>query len=425
MTPALFTLLFLAVLVAHLAMECWLSIRHARHIRRHRGHVPTPFAATVTLAEHQKAADYTVARVKLGIHEIVIGAIVILAWTVGGGLDSLDRAWREMEFPGLATGTGFLISVFLLSAVIDLPFGAYRTFVIEQRFGFNRTTLRLFIADTIKGALLLLVLGGPLAALALWLMVVAGSLWWLYVWLTWTGFSLLMLWLVPIWIAPLFNRFESLTDQALAARIQNLLQRCGFKAAGIFVMDGSRRSAHGNAYFSGFGSSKQIVFFDTLLKALDGAEIEAVLAHELGHFRLAHIRKRLLFSMTFGLAGLWVLGYLASMPWFFQGLGMAQPSSHATLALFVLVAPLFTYPLRPLASWLSRRHEFEADGYAVRHSDGTTLARALIKLYRSNASTLTPDPLYSAWHDSHPPAPVRVAWLEALVARSQPRRGQA
>jgi STE24 endopeptidase len=308
------------------------------------------------------------------------------------------------------------MSVLVLLSVLSLPFSVYRTFVIESRFGFNRTTPAVFVADQLKGLALLLLLGTPLVLLVLWLMRSAGSAWWLYAWAAWVGFTLALTWAFPTLIAPLFNKFTPLADAALRERIEALLERCGFHSRGIFVMDGSRRSSHGNAYFTGVGNAKRIVFFDTLIESLEPAEIEAVLAHELGHFRRKHVRKRLALAVVLALAGFALLGWLVQAPWFYAALGV-QPSPHMALLLFMLVVPVFTFPLTPLASWLSRRHEFEADAYAVAQADGPSLAHALVKLYRDNATTLTPDPLHSSFYDSHPPAPIRVARLASLATQ--------
>ena len=411
----LLTLLFLLMLLLSLATEMWLSWRQRRHVAAHRAHVPDEFADTISLSAHQKAADYTLARLSLGHYERLYGALILLLFTLGGGLNLLDGLWRSLDIPPVLLGTGFILSVFLISAILELPFSLYRTFGLEQGFGFNRTTPALFISDMLKQGLLLLLLGAPLIALVLWLMHSAGSLWWLYVWLVWSGFTLLMLWAYPAFIAPLFNRFEPLQDDTLRQRIEALLSRCGFASNGIFVMDGSRRSRHGNAYFSGTGNNKRIVFFDTLLESLDGDEIEAVLAHELGHFRRKHVRTRLLQMMAMSLAGLAILGWLIGQTWFFTALGITEPSIHAALVLFLLVMPVFTFFIQPLQALSMRRHEFEADEFAAEQASARDLIRALVKLYKENASTLTPDPLYSAWHDSHPPAPVRIAHLSARL----------
>lgn len=405
------TLLFLAALALMVVVQAWLARRQLRHVAAHRDEVPPAFAARITLAEHQRAADYTLARTRLGQWELLYGSALLLLWTLGGGLDGLDRLWRMVDLPPLAGGVGLLLSAFLIMALLDLPFAVYRVFSLEQRFGFNRTTPVLFVGDLARQVLLLLLLGGPLAAAVLWLMAGSGTWWWLYVWLVWMGFGLLLLWAYPAFIAPLFNRFEPLQNDALRARIELLLQRCGFAVSGVFVMDGSRRSAHGNAYFTGLGHSKRIVFFDTLLKTLGEDEVEAVLAHELGHFHHRHVRQRFIVSAAFSLTGLALLGLLAQADWFYHGLGVTQPSLPTALLLFLLVVPVFTSFLQPLLAARMRRHEFEADDFAARQSDAAHLVGALVKLYQENASTLTPDPLYSAFHDTHPPAPVRIAHL--------------
>jgi STE24 endopeptidase len=408
-----FTLLFLAMLALSVAIEMWLSRRHARHVMAHRDAVPDAFRDRVPLEDHRKAADYTVARVRLGWVHLAIGTAVLLAWTLGGGVAALDTAWRDLAGPGLASGTGLLVSVLLIGIAIELPLAAWKTFRLEARFGFNRTTPRLFFVDMLKSLALMLALVAPLAWAALWLMSSAGAAWWAWLWALWLGFNLLLVWAWPRFIAPLFNEFKPLEDAALRERIDALLERTGFTSNGLFVMDGSRRSAHGNAYFTGFGRSKRIVFFDTLLDGLEPSEVEAVLAHELGHFKRHHIVKRLISGALLSLAGLALLGWLVEQPWFYTGLGVDVPSNAAALLLFALVLPAFTTLLTPIGSWLSRRHEFEADAFAREHSDAAALVRALVKLYRDNASTLTPDPLHSAFHDSHPPAPVRIARLEA------------
>jgi STE24 endopeptidase len=396
-------------------VQLWLDRRHLRHVRDNRAAVPAAFAGQIPLAAHQKAADYTMARLRFGAIDTIIGALVLLGWTLGGGFDALDQWLRSLGMTPLASGVAFIIVAFMLMALIDLPAQIYRTFVIEHRFGFNRTDRRTFITDLVKSAGLMLVLGIPLSALVLWLMQNSGDYWWLCVWVTWTAFSVLMLWAFPILIAPLFNKFEPLADTALVSRIDGLLARTGFRSNGIFVMDGSRRSAHGNAYFTGFGANKRIVFFDTLLKELNGEEIEAVLAHELGHFKRRHVIKRMAVMALSSLIGLAVLGWLIKQPWFYSGLGVSTPSVHTALVLFLTVAPLFTFLLQPLMSGWSRAHEFEADAYAVEQADGNSLIRALVKLYKENANTLTPDPIYSAYHDTHPPAPIRIAHVQALM----------
>ena len=410
-----FTLLFITLLGLSVLLRLWLAGRHLRHVAAHRPAVPEAFRDRISLADHQKAADYTRAGVKLGMIELLYGTLLLLLWTLGGGLDLLGQWWSGLGLGGIATGIAILVSAFAIMALLDLPAQLYSTFVLEERFGFNRTTPATFVADLVKHTLLLAAIGIPLAWVALSLMAQAGNLWWLYLWAVWVSFSLFMLWAYPAFIAPLFNRFTPLEDDALRTRIQRLLDQCGFRSQGIFVMDGSRRSGHGNAYFTGFGRNKRIVFFDTLLKDLEPAEIEAVLAHELGHFKRKHVQKRLLSMMAMSLAGLALLGWLIEQPWFYQGLGVTQASHAMALLLFLLVAPVFSFFLQPLFAFWSRRHEFEADEFAAQQANAQDLIKALVKLYQENASTLTPDPLYSAFHDSHPPASVRVAHLTSRL----------
>lgn len=411
-----FSWIFVAAVGAYLSIRLWLAQRQIRHVSAHRAEVPPAFAGRIGLADHQKAADYTLTNTRQGRLELAYSVLLLLGWTLGGGLQWLDSSWQRLGWEPIPTGVSVLVSTFVIISILELPFSLYHTFVIEQRFGFNRTSVATFVSDLIKQTLLMLVLGVPLAWAALWLMQESGDLWWFYLWLLWAGFSLLMLWAYPAVIAPLFNRFTPLEDQALQQRIQSLLQRCGFTSQGIFVMDGSRRSGHGNAYFTGLGNNKRIVFFDTLLKTLEAPEIEAVLAHELGHFKRKHVQKRIVTMMLASLAGLAVLGWLSTQTWFYQGLGVHQPSNHLALLLFLMVAPIFTLFLQPVASWFSRKHEFEADDYAAEQASAADLVQALVKMYRENASSLTPDPLYSAFHDSHPPAPVRVAHLSSRMA---------
>ncbi|OGI45561.1 MAG: peptidase M48 [Candidatus Muproteobacteria bacterium RBG_16_65_34] len=406
-----FTTIFLTLLAVMLLAQLWLARRHARYIAAHRGAVPAAFRGKVPLKAHRKAADYTVARTRFGAVEDVLAAALLLAWTLGGGLEWLDRLWRASGLGELATGTGFLVSVFVIMALIELPTAVYQTFVLESRFGFNRVTPALFVADLLKKTVLMMLLGIPVAAAVLWVMQETGTLWWFYAWLLWVGFSLFMIWAYPTLIAPLFHRFTPLKQGDIRRRIHALLKRTGFRSRGVFVIDSSRRTTHGNAYFSGLGRAKRIVFFDSLLKTLSVREIEAVLAHELGHFKLSHVLKRmaLLFAMSF--AGLAALGWLMTQDWFYRGLGVAHPSAHAALMLFLLVGPVFSFFLQPLLAWGSRRHEYEADGFAAEETSARALVNALVKLYKENASTLTPDPLHSAFYDSHPPAARRIARL--------------
>ncbi len=398
-------------LTVGLIVQVWLARRHVSFIERHKGQVPGAFAGKITLAAHQKAADYTVAKTGLGMVSLAVNAVVLLLWTFGGGLEALNGFWLSFSGAGIVSGTAFVLSFLLISSIIDVPASLYSTFVIEERYGFNKMTGRLFVIDMVKGLVLAFLLGTPLIMVVLWLMESSGALWWLFVWMVWTGFSLLVMWAYPRFIAPLFNRFQPLDDSVLKERIVTLLERCGFSSNGIFVMDGSKRSGHGNAYFTGFGANKRIVFFDTLIQSLSVDETEAVLAHELGHFKYGHIRRRIVLMSALSLTGLAILGWLLENPAFYFGLGVSEVSSHTGLVLFMLVMPLFTFFISPLFAALSRRDEFEADEYARQQSDGSQLISALVKMYEENASTLTPDPLHSAFYDSHPPASIRIAHL--------------
>lgn len=413
----LFSSLFLAAVLLSLGLRLWLNHRQLRHVAAHRESVPPAFADRIGLAAHHKAADYTRARGLLGRIDLLVdtGWLLLLTW--GGLLRWLDSFWSQ-HFSGIAYGIALLFSVGLLSSLLDLPLSIYRQFVLEQRFGFNRMTPGLFVADLFKGAALSAVIGAPLLAAVLWLMGAMGEYWWLYVWLFWSAFNLLLMFIYPTWIAPLFNKFTPLPDGELRQRIEALLARCGFTSGGLFVMDGSRRSAHGNAYFTGFGRNKRIVFFDTLLEKLSPVETEAVLAHELGHFRLRHVPQRLILMFALSLAMLALLGQLLPAPWFYAGLGLdpatATGNTALALLLFFLALPVFTFPLTPLSSVLSRRHEYQADAYAHQHASSEALIQALVKLYEENAATLTPDPLHSLFYDSHPPAALRIAHLQQL-----------
>lgn len=411
----IFTLVFLIALAGSALLRFWLAGRHLAHVHKHRDTVPASFAKRVPIKDHHKAADYTLTNTRIGMVELAYEVLLLLGWTLGGGLEWLNTTWTTAGLGTLSTGAGVILSAFVIMTVLELPFSLYHTFVVEERFGFNRSTPSVFIADLLKQAALLLVIGGPMIVLALWIMDAAGERWWLYLWAAWMSFSLLMFWAYPAVIAPLFNKFSLLDNPALQQRIQALLDKCGFRSKGIYVMDGSKRSGHGNAYFTGIGRNKRIVFFDTLLDSLKAEEIEAVLAHELGHFKLKHVQKRFLSMAALSLGGLAILGWLVGQTWFYNGLGISQPSNWMALLLFMMVMPVFTFFLQPLMSLLSRKHEFEADAYAVAQSSGIDLIHALVKMYRENASTLTPDPLYSAFHDSHPPAPVRIARISANI----------
>ena len=419
------TLVFAALLLAGLALRLWLATRQIRHVAQHRGAVPAAFAERITLAAHQKAADYTIAKARFGLLSMALSTAVVLGWTLLGGLDALNQQLLAWLGGGMPQQLALLAGFALIGGALDLPASLYQTFRIEQRFGFNQMTPRLWLTDLVKSTLIGAVIGLPIAALILWLMGAAGPLWWLWAWGVWMGFNLLLMVVFPVFIAPLFNKFQPLADEALKARVTALMQRCGFAAKGLFVMDGSRRSAHANAYFTGFGAAKRVVFFDTLLTQLNPPEVEAVLAHELGHFKHRHIVQRIVMLFALSLAGLALLGWLAGQSWFYAGLGVtpnlpasmggAVPNHALALLLFVGVVPVFTFFVSPLAATLSRRHEFQADAYAARQSSAQALCNALVKLYKDNASTLTPDPLYVRFYYSHPPASERIAHLGARV----------
>ena len=411
-----FSYVFLVALASGFAIQWLLSQRQLKHVARNREEVPAAFADNIPLEDHQKAADYTRAKAKTGLVELCIATIILLIWTLGGGLQWLDIFWRNLSLSELLTGVGFIFSVILIGSVLDIPFSVYRTFKLEQRFGFNKTTVQTFVIDIIKGTVLMSVVGIPLLALILWIMQNANELWWLYVWMTWLGFSLTMMWAYPAFIAPLFNKFRALEEGELKQRIENLLKRNGFTGNGIFVMDGSSRSTHGNAYFTGLGANKRIVFYDTLIEELNSDEVEAVLAHELGHFKCNHIKKHIVVMGAIFLVSFALLGWLIDLHWFYEGLGVSEPSTYMALTLFLLVSPAFTLFLQPVFSQMSRKHEFEADDFAAGQANPADLIRALVKLYKENANTLTPDPLYSAFHDSHPPAPIRIAHLSSKIS---------
>jgi len=411
-----FTIAFVVALLAHLAVQAWLARRQIAYVTRHRTAIPAGFGTAVTSAEHAKAADYVGARQRVGIVEDIYDTAITLALTLGGGIALLGSWAGAAVAPGILAGTVHLLAVFAAMTVLGLPFTLYRTFVLEQRFGFNRTRPATFVADQLKGWALGLILGGGVAAGMLWIMASAGSSWWIVAWVAWLGVTLLVTWAWPRLIAPLFNRFSPLEDAALRERIDALLARCDFHAKAVYVMDGSRRSSHGNAYFTGLGREKRIVFFDTLLSSLGPAQIESVLAHELAHFKLRHIPQRLVAGAAMSLAGFALLGWLSRQDWFYTALGVPVPSDAAALLLFLLVVPAFSWIVSPLLAAWSRRHEYEADAFAARHSDARSLAEALVTLYKDNATTLTPDPLYSAFHDSHPPPATRIERLRTLAA---------
>lgn len=410
------TVVFLALLLITTATRVWLGRRHIAHIQAHRNRVPEAFSETISLQAHQKAADYSSAKTRLMLQEGIAQAALLVLLTVGGGLQLIDNGWRAvMPDQEILRGALVILSALLISSLVDLPFSYYKTFVIDERFGFNKMTPKMFFSDLVKHSIVGLLLGAPILFAALYLMQGAGNYWWVYLWVVWSVFNLLMLAIYPTFIAPLFNKFSPLQDESLKTRIEALLTKCGFKSQGLFVMDGSTRSSHGNAYFTGFGSSKRVVFFDTLLERLDADEIEAVLAHELGHFKHRHVIKRIALMFFVSFVGLALLGWLMQQEWFYAGLGVTEPSSYMALLLFLLVSPVFLFLLRPLLASYSRKNEFEADEYAARNADANYLIEALVKLYRDNASTLTPDPLHSAFYDSHPPASIRINKLAAFV----------
>lgn len=411
-----FTLVFCAAVVLSVLAKLYLNARQVRHVAQHRGEVPPAFAGRMSLAAHQKAADYTLAKLRLGVLELVWGTVVLLGWTLLGGLDALHQALRGSpltEWGSLATQLGLVAAFAVIGGLLDLPLSLYATFRVEERFGFNKMSLRLWLSDLAKSTGVGALIGLPIVALILWLMASAGPTWWLWAWVAWMGLNLLVMVLYPTVIAPLFNTFEPLQDEALRQRVTALMQRCGFSAKGLYVMDGSRRSAHANAYFTGFGAAKRVVFYDTLLKQLSPAEVDAVLAHELGHFKHKHILQRIVVMFGLSLAGFALLGWLSQQVWFYTGLGvrpgMAGANDALALLLFLMVVPVFGAFVAPLSSSLSRRHEFQADAYACQQASGQDLASALLKLYKDNASTLTPDPVYASVYYSHPPAAERLA----------------
>ena len=407
--------LFFLFILAVTALRLWLTMRQIAHVAAHRNEVPKQFAARIGLDAHQKAADYTVSKNQLVLVHIIVETALLLAFTMGGLLNACAQLIQHWYAGGgYAYGLVLFAAFGLIGFIIDLPFSLYRTFVIDAHFGFNKTTPALYLTDLVKQTLLAVLIGGPLLAIVLWLMAQMGEYWWLWVWLFWVGFNLLVLVAYPTLIAPLFNKFTPLADDTLRARINALLTRCGFRSSGVFVMDGSKRSTQGNAYFTGFGAAKRIVFFDTLIEHLQPAEIEAVLAHELGHFKLRHVWKGIAAAWLLSLSMLWLLGVLMTQPWFYAALGVHHPGTAMALILFALVLPVVLFPLSPLLSAFSRKHEYEADAFAAQQANANDMTSALVKLYRDNASTLTPDPLHSLFHDSHPPASLRIARLDTL-----------
>jgi STE24 endopeptidase len=414
------TLVFAATLVASQLLKFWLATRQIRHVASHRQAVPPVFSQRIDIAAHQKAADYTIAKMRFALLELSFGMAMTLFWTLFGGLHFLNQVLLGWMGTGLAQQVTLLVSFVLIGSVIELPFTLYQTFRIEQRFGFNKTTLKLWLQDSAKSSLLGLVVGFPLIALVLWVMGATGALWWLYSWCVWMGFNLLLLLVYPTWIAPIFNKFEPLENPEIARRAAALMQRCGFTSKGFYVMDGSRRSAHANAYFTGLGASKRVVFYDTLLSQLSASEVEAVLAHELGHFKHKHISKRIVSMFALSLIGFALLGFLSTQSWFYTGLGVipniAAANDALALLLFMLVLPFFGTFIGPIFAYVSRSHEYEADAYAVSQTNPVDLGQALMKLYKDNASTLTPDPLYVQFYYSHPPALERLGRMHTTVS---------
>ena len=413
------TLIFALALIGSLLLKLWLATRQIRHVATHRDTVPQAFASTIALQAHQRAADYTVAKTRFGLIELAWGAALTLAWTLLGGLSTLNGMLLDGMGAGLWQQLALVGAFTAINTLLELPFSLYATFVIEERFGFNKTSVKLWVQDLIKSLLLGVLIGGPLLALVLWLMAAAGSLWWAWTWGVWMGFNLLAMLIYPTWIAPLFNKFKVLDDATLTERVRALMQRCGFQAQGFYVMDGSKRSAHANAYFTGFGASKRVVFYDTLLARLTPEEVDAVLAHELGHFKHKHILKRIVSIFGISLVGFALLGWASAQVWFYTGLGvmpnLAGANDALALLLFMLALPSFTGFLGPMFAQISRKHEFEADAYAMSQTRGADLASALLKLYEDNASTLTPDPLYVKFYYSHPPASERLGRMLAAT----------
>ncbi len=407
-----FTYVFLAAFTLSYGVQFWLSGRQKKYVLQHREQVPTAFSSRVPLEAHQKAADYTITKSKLHDIDSVVGMVFLLLLTLGGGISLVFDFWSTFDLSPLIASLSAVASIFVIMTLVEMPFSLYQTFVVEEKFGFNKNTVPQFLKDQLLSITLTMAIGMPILALILWVMDSIGELWWLYAWGIIISFSLLMSWLFPTVIAPLFNKFTPMEDGALKQRIQGLLQRCGFNSQGIFIMDGSRRSGHGNAYFTGLGNNKRIVFFDTLVNSLDEEELEAVLAHELGHFKCKHVIKMLVTSSIMTLISFAILGWLITQNWFFEGLGVTNPSNASALLVFMLVSPVFTTFMQPISAYFQRKFEFEADDFATRHAQGSKMISGLVKLYEENASTLTPDPLYSAFHYSHPPAAIRIAHIE-------------
>ena len=409
-----FNYLIIGLIIFTALTQIWLARRHIAHVTNHRGNVPSPFKDIIKIKDNQKAADYTVAKSKLNVFGLIIEAIFLYFITIGGGIEWLNQYLTHYSFSPIIAGSFLIISVMVLSSIVEMPLGLYKTFVIDEKFGFNRMTLLIFISDLIKQSILALIIGLPVLYFSLWIIGNLGELWWLWLWVFISAFNFIMLAVYPVFIAPLFNKFEPMKNTTLVKQIERLLKKCGFESNGLFVMNGSLRSNHGNAYFTGFGKSKRIVFFDTLLEKLTGKEIEAVLAHELGHFHHNHVKKRIILMFIVSFVGLYVLGLLKESPWFYEGLGVSGMTDANALLLFLLVSPLFVFFIRPVMAYYSRLNEFEADQYACKFSKAADLKQSLVKLYRDNASTLTPDPLHSSFYDSHPPALLRIQAIDKL-----------
>ncbi len=414
MLPSQFSAIFVSLLLTNVVVKAWLAWRQLDHVATHRAEVPLAFREQIGIAAHHKAADYTSTLVRFGMISVLFEAALLLAFTVGGGIQFLHDAITPVFDSMLLQGALIIVAVMMLQTLLEMPLDLYRTFNIEARFGFNKMTLKLYFSDSVKQLLLGAALGLPLLFAVLWMMDGMGENWWLYVWGVWVVFNLFLLFIYPSYIAPIFNKFEPMQDGETKSRIEALLQRCGFSSSGLFVMDGSKRSTHGNAYFTGFGKTKRIVFFDTLLERLTPGEMDAVLAHELGHFKRRHVLQRIVATFAVSLVFLWGLAQLMQADWFYAGLGISTPSTAIALLLFFMVLPVFTFILHPLTSGWSRKHEYEADAYAATQTDAKDLVSALVKLYQDNAKTLTPDPVYATFYESHPPAPMRIAHLQRL-----------
>jgi STE24 endopeptidase len=413
-----FTIIFLVFLSLYLLVALFLNHSQKQSVIKNKNKVPEQFSEKITLESHQKAANYTLAKLQFANIELIFSLVVLIGFTLGGGIEFINNFWNNFSFVNenpLFLGASIIISIMIIGSILDLPFGVYRTFILEEKFGFNKTDNKTFIIDIVKNFIVSLVIGLPILMLILYLVNFGGELWWLFVWLSLSGFSLLMFWAYPSFIAPIFNKFKPLEDSELSSKINDLLAKTGFSSNGLFVMDGSKRSSHGNAYFSGFGKNKRIVFFDTLLKGLTDNEVLAVLAHELGHFKKKHILKHILTSFTTMFIMLFILGFLIDKPWFFTSLGVDTIATHNALILFIFIVPIFTFFLTPISNIFSRKHEFEADEFATKNTNGKDLISALVSMYKDNASTLTPSKLFSDFYDSHPPASIRIKHIEKHI----------